>query len=311
MPATPKMTPEEWGNARARWEDDPRDGFQWLVDELALPVTAPGVRKKAKTEGWGKVSGASVGTAKPTQAGGNQAKPKGKSKPANGLGEPGKVSKVSSAQRNQGSDREAKVSARETIETISKTETMPDDSCNPKKRQLEAYKYKPEYADQAHKLCLLGLTDVQMAEVFGIAESTFYLWKQRFPEFAEAIASGKVHADANVAKSLYQRAIGYEHEEVHLNVVGGELIQTTLIKRYPPDTTAAKHWLHNRSPNAWRREHELEVNVNMNVFPPREVLDSVYQKALADAAVREAEVLEGRFVRITGMTEGEALDGEG
>ena len=49
----------------------------------------------------------------------------------------------------------------------------------------------------------------------------------------------------------------------------------------------------------------------MNLFPPREVLDSVYQKALADAAVREAEVLEGRFERITGMTEGEALDGEG
>ena len=94
-------------------------------------------------------------------------------------------------------------------------------------------------------------------------------------------------------------------------MVGGELIQTTLIKRYPPDTTAAKHWLHNRRPNTWRREHELEVNVNMNVFPSREVLDSVYQKALADAAVREAEVLEGRFERITGMTEGEALDGEG
>lgn len=125
MAAAPKMTTEEWGNARATWEDDPRDGFQWLVDELALPVTAPGVRKKAKTEGWRKVSGASVGAAKPTKAGGNQAKPKGKSKPFNGLGESGKVSKVSLAQRNQGSDRETKVSVRETIETI---------SCSPRQR---------------------------------------------------------------------------------------------------------------------------------------------------------------------------------
>ena len=49
----------------------------------------------------------------------------------------------------------------------------------------------------------------------------------------------------------------------------------------------------------------------MSVFPPREALDSVYQKALADADAREAEVLEGRFERITGMTEGEMLDGEG
>lgn len=312
MAAAPKMTPEEWGNARATWEDDPRDGFQWLVDELNLPVTAPGVRKKAKTEGWGKASGAPSSAEKPSKsAQENQEKPKRKSKPGKGLRGGGDEAKVSDGQRNQGAGRETKVSARETIETISKTETMPDDSCNPKRRQLEAYKYKSEYADQAHKLCLLGLTDVQMAEVFGIAESTFYLWKQRFPEFAEAIASGKVHADGNVAKSLYQRAIGYEHEEVHLNVVGGELVQTTLVKRYPPDTTAAKHWLHNRSPNTWRREHELEVNVNMNVFPPREVLDSVYQKALADAAARETEVLEGRFERITGMTEGEMLDGEG
>lgn len=312
MAAAPKMTTEEWGNARATWEDDPRDGFQWLVDELNLPVTAPGVRKKAKTEGWEKVSGVPSSAEKPSKAAQeNQEKPKRKSKPGKGLRGGGDEAKVSDGQRNQGAGRETKVSHAKTMgsETI---ETMDDvaraDSVG---RTREAYKYRAEYAEQAHRLCLLGLTDAQLACAFNIAESTLYLWKQRFPDFAEAISSGKLIADGNVAMSLYQRAIGYEHEEVHLNVVGGELVQTTLIKRYPPDTTAAKHWLHNRSPNTWRREHELEVNVNMNVFPPREVLDSVYQKALADAAVREAEVLEGRFERITGMTEGEALDGEG
>ena len=37
--------------------------------------------------------------------------------------------------------------------------------------------YKTEYVDKAYKLCLLGATDKQMADISGVAESTFNLWK--------------------------------------------------------------------------------------------------------------------------------------
>lgn len=126
-------------------------------------------------------------------------------------------------------------------------------------------KYQPEVVEQAYKLCLLGATDKEMADFFGVAESTFNLWKKEHPEFSESLKRGKMLADANVADRLYQRAMGYEHDDIELKVVslggnmGSEVQQCEVRKYYPPDTTAAIFWLKNRKPAEWRdkREHEL------------------------------------------------------
>lgn len=50
----PRMTPEEWADARKRWERDPRPGFVWLVKDKGLPVTSSTVGKRANQEGWTK-----------------------------------------------------------------------------------------------------------------------------------------------------------------------------------------------------------------------------------------------------------------
>lgn len=54
MAAKPKLSPQQWGKVRKKWEGDTRDGYSWLVEELDLPVSAPAVRKKALSEGWTK-----------------------------------------------------------------------------------------------------------------------------------------------------------------------------------------------------------------------------------------------------------------
>ncbi|WP_429949623.1 helix-turn-helix domain-containing protein [Comamonas sediminis] len=113
-------------------------------------------------------------------------------------------------------------------------------------------KYKPEYADQAKKLCMLGMTDKEMASFFGVAESTFNLWKTAHPEFSESLKGGKDLVDAEVAAKLYHRAMGYEHEDVHVSNYQGVITVTPLVKHYPPDTTAAIFWLKNRQPQRWR-----------------------------------------------------------
>lgn len=59
MAAKPKLTPEQWADVRRHWEGDPRDGYSWLVDELALPVSAPAVRKAALRDQWAKAQDAS------------------------------------------------------------------------------------------------------------------------------------------------------------------------------------------------------------------------------------------------------------
>lgn len=133
-------------------------------------------------------------------------------------------------------------------------------------------KYDPaKTPEQAYKLCLLGATDKELADFFGVAESTLNKWKVDYPEFSEALNRGKVEADARVAQSLYHRALGYEHPDTDIRVVNGEIVITPTIKRYPPDTAAAIFWLKNRQRGKWRDkiEHDHGVQPDMSMSPMR------------------------------------------
>jgi len=91
-----------------------------------------------------------------------------------------------------------------------------------------------------------------MADVLGVAEATINNWKLVHPKFLESIRQGKEVADAEVVKSLYHRALGYEHPEDKIFNNGGEPLIVPTIKHYPPDTQAATIWLKNRQPDNWR-----------------------------------------------------------
>lgn len=121
--------------------------------------------------------------------------------------------------------------------------------------------YKPEYDEQCYKLCLLGATDKEMADFFKVSESTLNLWKDKHEGFSESLTRGKILADANIAKSLYHRAKGYEHVETITATFQGKITDTMdVIKHYPPDTPAATLWLKNRQPAKWRDTQNIEVS---------------------------------------------------
>lgn len=115
-------------------------------------------------------------------------------------------------------------------------------------------KFTKERCEEARKLYLLGLIDKEVADVFGVTEKTLNNWKKAHPEFLQAIARGKVHADAEVAASLFERATGYSHPDVHVSNFQGHITITPLVKHYPPDTHAIGIWLNNRRPDKWKRE---------------------------------------------------------
>lgn len=119
-------------------------------------------------------------------------------------------------------------------------------------------KYKAVYNTQAYKLCLLGATDVELADFFEVDEATINNWKIKYPKFFESIKKGKATADATVAQKLYHRATGYDHPDVDIKMYEGGIIQTPLIKHYPPDTVAAIFWLKNRQPKKWRDKQEID-----------------------------------------------------
>lgn len=118
--------------------------------------------------------------------------------------------------------------------------------------------YNIEYhPDLAYKFCLLGAKNVDLAELFGVDVKTIGEWLRDREEFRAAVYEGREHADANVAESLYHRARGYSHPDVHIATFEGRTILTPIVKHYPPDTRAAEFWLKNRAPRKWRDRKEL------------------------------------------------------
>lgn len=125
--------------------------------------------------------------------------------------------------------------------------------------------YRPEYAEQAFRLALLGATDQEVADFFGVAVRTVQTWKQRHPEFLHSLKKGKLDADASVADSLFQRALGYEWDEAQpiklktvlyengKRVSETERVEIVTVRRVvPPDPTSMIFWLKNRRPQNWR-----------------------------------------------------------
>lgn len=126
--------------------------------------------------------------------------------------------------------------------------------------------YKSEYVEQSYKLTLLGATDKDLANFFEVTEQTINNWKKDYPEFFESIKRGKEVADANVAQSLYNRALGYSHPDTDIKVIQNQIVATDIIKHYPPDTTAAIFWLKNRKPDTWREKTEQKIEGELNII---------------------------------------------
>lgn len=118
--------------------------------------------------------------------------------------------------------------------------------------------YKPEYNDQAFKLCLLGATDKEMADFFGVDERTVNNWKESHPTFFQSVKAGKEEADAKVASSLYSRAIGYVGKKTVTANVAGVISDVKVVDEYVgPDVTAGIFWLKNRQRDKWRDKVEV------------------------------------------------------
>jgi hypothetical protein len=154
-------------------------------------------------------------------------------------------------------------------------------------------KYKKENAEIAYKLCLLGLTDVELGEYFGVIEKTINNWKKSHPEFLQALKKGKVIADANVAERNYKLATGYQYDEVHTikeqvykdgkPVEGTEIVRTeTIRKEIPANVTSGIFWLKNRRRKDWSDKQEVEHKgtvVHRHGISPelQELLDQAYK----------------------------------
>lgn len=126
-------------------------------------------------------------------------------------------------------------------------------------------KFKPEFVNVAQSMCRLGATNIEVSDALGIELRTLYRWQAENKPFATALKVGKEIADERVKRSLYASAVGYEHDEVDIRVVGAQIVKTKVRKFYPPVPTSAIFWLKNRDSANWRDKTDMEHSGGVNV----------------------------------------------
>jgi hypothetical protein len=145
--------------------------------------------------------------------------------------------------------------------------------------------YRDEYAEQARKICEIGATDQEVADFFDVDVRTVYRWKHDHEEFCQSLKVGKAVADARVERSLYQKAIGYEQDEVKIFMPGGatEPVYAPYRAKIAPDTTAGIFWLKNRDPENWRDKVVQDHTSSDGSMTPK----GIDATKLSDATLRE------------------------
>lgn len=163
--------------------------------------------------------------------------------------------------------------------------------------------YTPDIPETLFRLALLGATNENMAHVLGVSLSTIDSWLSKYPECKVAIQQGRDDADAQVAKALFQRALGYEmpEEKIFCNS-DGEVTRVQTVKRYPPDVTAIIFWLKNRQVERWR---DRKDHVHGGAVELREVLEEIYMETEL-----LAEAVEVQSAQIEDKSEAPAEDAE-
>ena len=125
-------------------------------------------------------------------------------------------------------------------------------------------KYRPEFASKTTThLCMLGLTNAQLAEHFGCDESQIIRWARRHVEFAQVLNAGRDAADCQVIHSLFKRATGFSYKRsrgfktVQVENAKGEWVphEKELFEQVyvPPDPVSIIYWLSNRRRDYWKR----------------------------------------------------------
>lgn len=127
--------------------------------------------------------------------------------------------------------------------------------------------YKDTWPEIAHELCLeQGYTDTQLAQYFKVSLKSIQRYKNKYPEFADAIRSAKDEFDTDIVENaLLQRARGVTVTETRTSGGGSDdeaPSAVTVQKELPPDTAACIFWLKNRRPDRWRDKQEIEHEVN-------------------------------------------------
>lgn len=141
----------------------------------------------------------------------------------------------------------------------------------------------------------LGGTEAALARALNISPQALTKRKRKQGDLVATLKKARAEADAKVEKSLYQRAIGYEHDDTHFASYEGRIISKKYRKHYPPDVVACIYWLNNRQRDRWSNRQDTQINMTQVVAGvPDEVLAGLKRLAALTFDKATKQLKEGK-----------------
>lgn len=164
-------------------------------------------------------------------------------------------------------------------------------------------KFDPLLIPKVKKFMLMTATIDQLADFLEVDRSQVYRWMEKEPKFRDAVNSGREEADANVASSMYRRAVGGKVKKTKImydkdiaaaayraayiaymstKAEGEELtpaeidnitkmateaatIRADYTEEIPADVKAGIFWLTNRKSEHWKERQQVDQNIVADV----------------------------------------------
>lgn len=151
--------------------------------------------------------------------------------------------------------------------------------------------YLPTVSDPLEmlgKLVRLGLTNKELAEFYGVSETTFRDFMARNDEIRILVEVERSRPNHLVEQALFKRAVGYHSKE--LTFQDGRPTKF-VIKEVFPDVTAQIFYLKNRVPERWRDsiEHKHTLRDRMAMIRGAQTDPKLLHGKKDDGEIIEAE----------------------
>lgn len=134
-----------------------------------------------------------------------------------------------------------------------------------------------------------GLSDEEMAELFGVTPELMNAWKSKYPSFNKAIEEGRTELDELVIAALFTAATGLDpvtkqrariRKQKAVSLGEGMYDVVELEEDLPAQVQAQRYWLNNRAPKFWGDKTQIGGDRSPGAVPVG-IRDETKQEVIA------------------------------
>lgn len=127
-------------------------------------------------------------------------------------------------------------------------------------RKAKTKAFLPKTPEIVRAIAMQGVTDPELAFMFGLDPKIIKAWRKMYPSFDKALEEGRTVADVEVIQALHKKAVGFTRQyDVAKYSKDQGAYTLSLEEEIQPDTNAIKYWLSNRDPARWSERRHIQV----------------------------------------------------